>query len=274
MGETVGIVMPAYNSQRYIAEAIQSVLAQDYRDWELWVADDGSGDDTRKIVRAFARRDSRIHWLKSPQGHTGVCGARARGIEAARTPWIAFLDSDDVWHPDKLGVQLETAGQEKSGFLFTAAGFLDAEGRELAYVQGVPERIGYSELLKGNGIPCSSVLIRRELLEDCFQPRDVGLCEDYAAWLRILRDRVPCAVGIGKPLLKRRLVPGSESSCKLRNALRALKTYRSQNFSAGKALWFWGHYAWRGLVKYGRIVRYGYPGENSTGSELPVSDAV
>lgn len=256
MGEaTIGIVMPAYNAAGVIGEAIRSVLEQDYSDWLLFVCDDGSTDHTKRVVQEYSMRDERIQWIESRKGNTGVCGARRRGIRVAKTPWIAFLDSDDRWLPDKLSSQLRAAEQNNCGFVFTASGFMDADGAMKDHVMHVPERIGYPEILQQNIISCSSVLIRRELLKDCFTDADGAVCEDFAVWIRILRDREPYALGIDRPLLQYRLQPGSLSSNKLKNAVKVWKTYLACGLPLWEAAGAWAQYAYRSVAKYQKIRR-------------------
>ena len=99
----VSIIMPAFNSARYICESIDSVLAQTYAEWELWVVDDGSTDNTAEVVKKF--KDRRIHYVKQAT-NKGVAAARNLGIEKSRGRFLAFLDSDDIWLPEKLEKQL------------------------------------------------------------------------------------------------------------------------------------------------------------------------
>ena len=96
----VSIVMPAYNAEKYIEQAIRSVINQTYKDWELIVIDDGSIDNTASILFELAALDSRIHALKNEK-NCGASYTRNRAISLARGEWIAFLDSDDLWMPEK-----------------------------------------------------------------------------------------------------------------------------------------------------------------------------
>jgi glycosyltransferase involved in cell wall biosynthesis len=98
----VSVVIPTYNRARYVTEAIDSVLAQTYKDREIIVVDDGSTDDTARALKPYKRHIRHIR-----QDNAGVSAARNAGIRAARAEWIAFLDSDDVWRPEKLAVQME-----------------------------------------------------------------------------------------------------------------------------------------------------------------------
>ena len=97
----VSVIMPAYNAEKYIEEAVSSVLSQTYKNWELLILDDCSSDCTAEIAEYFASLDTRIRLLRNPQ-NMGVAKTRNRGFDIAKGEWIALLDSDDVWHSDKL----------------------------------------------------------------------------------------------------------------------------------------------------------------------------
>lgn len=251
--DTIGIVMPTFNSAQYLANSIRSVVSQDYTDWLLFVSDDGSTDDTYDIVHEFMKVDQRIHWLGSKDGHKGVCHARRRGILAANTEWIAFLDSDDIWCPNKLSTQIALAKRDHASFVFTASAFIDNKENLLDYTLHVPTQVGYPEILKQDIISCSSVLIRRTLLETSFQKEDAEVCEDYAAWIRVLRDHDLYAVGIDMPLLQYRLRARSLSANKLQSAYRTFKTYRASGLSMRDTVWAWLHYVHRSIIKYSQI---------------------
>ena len=102
----VSIIMPAYNAEKYIEEAIYSVLAQTHKEWELIIIDDCSSDNTEQIVLKYVSKDTRIRYLKNPV-NLGVSKSRNLGIKKSKNDWIAFLDSDDCWENDKLEKQLK-----------------------------------------------------------------------------------------------------------------------------------------------------------------------
>lgn len=123
----VSVVIPAYNSEAFVAEAIQSALDQSYRDLEVIVVDDGSTDATEKVVRSFPERVVYHH-----QKNRGAAAARTVGVERAGGEWIAFLDSDDVWYPEKLAVQLEEARRHPGcAFFYSDMDAVDRAGRVL-----------------------------------------------------------------------------------------------------------------------------------------------
>lgn len=116
--------MPAYNSARYIAGAIDSVRAQTVPDWELLIVDDGSTDGTGAVIARYAQLDSRIRCFTMAQNR-GAAFCRAFAVERAAGAWVAFLDSDDLWLPDKLEKQLAFAWRSpEAKLIFTASAFL------------------------------------------------------------------------------------------------------------------------------------------------------
>ena len=180
----VSVIMAAYDAERWIGEAIESVLAQTYEDWELLVADDGSRDGTVAAVRGYG--DPRIRLLEA--SHAGVLGhVRNRAIEAARGEVIALLDADDAWAPRKLELQLGLlADRPEVGVVHTGAELLvDGTRRPGPAPPGGPL---VRNLLANNFIYSSSAAIRRELLDEhgTFDP-DPGLrgSPDYELWLRL-----------------------------------------------------------------------------------------
>lgn len=216
---SVSIVMPAYNAQRYIKIAINSVLEQTFKDWELLVVDDSSTDDTGKYVLEYA--DDRIRYLKNP-GNLGVVQTRNRAIDAARGKYIAFLDSDDIWLPHKLDAQVRML---ESGVAISYGSYvrIAEDGRALGTVL-VPQSLRYNDMLKSNFIGHLTGIYRKDCLPDLrFEP---GGHEDYVFWLRAVKIAGEIhATSPEMPLAHYRVVKNSLSSNK------------------GKAMrWQWGIY--------------------------------
>lgn len=247
----VSIIMPAYNAERYIEASIRSVLNQTWPHWELIVVDDCSSDRTAEIVRLFQSEDSRIRLLQNA-ANRGVSASRNAGIAQAKGEWVAFLDSDDCWRQDKLALQLEFAQRNHCPFTFTGSGFMDENGQPLSYCLSVPGRLTFRRLLKQNLVSCSSVLIRRELMKG-FPAVSERMHEDFAAWLMILRDHQLAACGLDKPLLIYRVSRNSKSGNKLRAALMTFRVYRYIGLPFPAAVYYWGWYAGKSLMKYGKI---------------------
>jgi teichuronic acid biosynthesis glycosyltransferase TuaG len=181
MRHLVSVIMPAYNAEAYVAEAIDSVIDQTYTDWELVVVDDGSKDGTAAIVKGFCARDSRVNYIFRQNG--GQAAARNTGIRASRGDLVAFLDSDDLWVREKLELQteaLEKIGADvvsSNGFVFRD-GDRATEAYELATVAGKTSGAEMFKLLyEFNRIQIQSVLVW-----------SYQNCEDYDLWLSLARS--------------------------------------------------------------------------------------
>lgn len=248
----ISIIMPAYNAERYIEESIKSVLAQTWKTWELLIVDDCSTDKTQLIVNRCAAEDKRILLLSNPR-NLGVAGTRNRGVQEAHGDWIAFLDSDDLWTPDKLTLQVDLIKKTNALFTFTGSSFIDENGMGLSYILLVPSEISYKELLKQNLISCSSVLISKPLLLS--HPMSAGnIHEDFAAWLTILRDMDISAYGVNKPALIYRIHSSSKSAQKWKAAIMNWNVYRKIGLNFGACCYYQICYIFRNLKKYFNIL--------------------
>ncbi len=241
----ISIIMAAYNAERTISMAIESVLAQTYTNWELIVIDDGSEDATSSIVRGY--EEPRIHLIQNDR-NKGVSASRKEGMEEARGEWIAILDSDDKWLPDKLQKQLEAAASNEADIVFTGSAFMDYEGHLKNWQLHVPRSISYRELLKQNLISNSSVLVKADLYRKYYVSGD-DLHEDYALWLSILGDGGR-AYGIDEPLLVYRLAKTSKSGNKRNAARMNWNTYRYIGLNLLETLYYMCWYMTKGIMKY------------------------
>lgn len=249
----ISVIMPAYNAERYIEMSIQSVFSQTFQDWELIIVDDCSTDCTPHIVKTLLHSNKSIQYYKN-SSNLGAAESRNHGVAMASGDWIAFLDSDDCWHPDKLKLQLEFAMQNHADFVFTGSAFMDEKGTLLDYYLPAPSMVNYRSLLKQNVISCSSVLIRRGLVQQYPMKGDDKIHEDFAVWLQILRDKKITAYGINLPLLIYRVSPKSKSGNKAKAGLMTYRVYRSLGIATIPALFYWLHYCIRSLKKYCHLI--------------------
>ena len=246
----ISVIMPAYNSAAYLPYAIRSVLSQTYRNLELIVVDDASADDTEAILASFS--DPRLCVIRNEK-NIGVGAARNRGVAAASGNWIAFLDADDTWKPDKLEKQMHLLlHHPDAALLYTGSRFTDAEGRRVDYVLRVPAQVNRSQLLKQNILSCSSALVRKEYMEKYPMPDRRDLHEDFAVWIRILSE-VPYAYGVDEPLLYYRLSKTSKSGNKLRAIRMTWNTYTYCGVTGPEKAWSMLHYLIRNSQKYATI---------------------
>lgn len=249
----ISIIMPAYNCEKYITQAVKSVIEQTYQNWELLIINDASNDSTPNIINALAKMDLRIFTYNNEE-NKGVSETRNRGVSLAKGAWIAFLDSDDMWMKKKLEKQVEfLKNNETAELIFTGSAFMNEENHRAEYVLHVPQKVGFRELLKQNVISCSSVLIKKEHLLTYKMPSD-KLHEDYTVWLRTLK-KGKAAYGLDEPLLIYRISSNSKSGNKLKAAKMQFRVYRFVGLNVCLASYYMVWYAVRNIKKYRRIQR-------------------
>ena len=183
----VSVVVPTYGRANILPRALDSVLSQTYSDFELIVVDDCSPDDTNKIVDSYS--DNRIMYLRHEQNR-GANAARNTGIKAANGEYLAFLDDDDKWLPEKLEQQMALYDKldESFGLVYTGRRIVNSDEVIERYIPQLEGNI-YPKLLRKNVIPSETPLIRT----DCFDNVglfDTGLrsCQDWDMWLRIAKN--------------------------------------------------------------------------------------
>jgi teichuronic acid biosynthesis glycosyltransferase TuaG len=247
----VSVIMPNFNGAKYIESAIASVRAQSERDWQLLIADDGSSDNSPDIVATISAVDPRVK-LVGGGSREGPARARNRAISAADGRYLAFLDSDDVWAPEKLALQLELQRYHGCAVTFTGIHKMDAFGQLERRVIPPRSTVSYRELLNRNYLPCSSVIVDREHVGDIRMP-DILRRQDYALWLEILRRTGELAYARTEPLLHYRMYPGSFSASKLVGALYHWKVLRDlEKLGPVSAS---GHFAMYALQSGGEYLR-------------------
>lgn len=233
--DLVSVIMPMYNSEKYIAQTIESVQAQTVSNWEIIIMDDRSTDGSAEIAKRYAMQDARIHYYLEEE-KSGVAKARNDAMRHARGRFLAFLDSDDMWMPEKLARQLQLMREKGVAFVYSGCAVMDEDGKPTGKIREVPEQLDYQKLLHGNVVPCLTVLIDRSVTGD-FQMPQMGH-EDYAAWLTILK-KIPKACGINEALAYYRVNRKSVSANKLRAVKWAWNVYRrNQKLPIYKCIWY------------------------------------
>lgn len=244
----VSIVMPAYCAEKYIEAAIQSVVDQTYTNWELLVLDDGSQDNTIQIVQALAKQDSRIR-LYQNERNMGPAKTRNRGLDLSQGDYTAFLDSDDIWHADKLEKQVALAEREHADIAYCSYAIIDGNNSKRCNDFLVPSRTDLKGLLKKNVIGCSTVLLSRATVGD-FRFSTDYYHEDYVLWLSMLQTGKK-AVGLEEVLVDYRFHASGRAANKASSAKHRWHIYRSfLGLSVVQSLYYLSHYALNGIVKY------------------------
>jgi teichuronic acid biosynthesis glycosyltransferase TuaG len=238
--------MAAHDAEAFIAETIASVQAQTLGDWELLVADDASSDRTTAIVAAAAAEDPRIRLIRlEPNG--GVARARNEALAAAQGRFIAFLDSDDLWLPQKLERQVAFMQRQDAAVSYTGYRRIDETGRRIGRLISAPPRLGYRELLQNTAIATLTGMV------DTAKTGPICMAEarrdDYILWLSLLR-RGFVAHGLQLDLARYRVVRGSLSSKPMRSAAWVWEVYRKvENLGRLQAAWCMLHYSVRAMLK-------------------------
>lgn len=249
----VSIIMAAYNAEKTIRQAIESVLAQTYSNFELLVVNDCSKDQTQAIVEEYSQKDARVRLIINPH-NMGVSHTRLNGLNAATGEWIAVLDSDDAWMPDKLEKQMVLQKRTGAVLLYTGSQFMDSDGNKIDWVLNVPEKVNYRTLLKQNILSNSSSLCRKDLYKKHYAIGD-EMHEDFALWLNILKNG-EVAYGVNEPLLIYRVSTNSKSGNKLKAAKMNWNTYRAVGLNVLEAVYYEICYVFKNIIKYCKIKKY------------------
>lgn len=240
----VSIITPVYNASRWLPETLASVRAQTFSDWEQILVDDGSTDNSREIAEEAARTDARFRLLRTPH-NGGPSAARNYGLDAARGRFIAFLDADDLWLPEKLARCIEWMTTHNHGFIYHDYRHISHDGFRMGRLVNGPPELTMRTLHTSRGTGCLTIVIDRELVPELRFPQIAPHhAEDFCLWTMLLR-RGHIGHRLPVDLARYRLSPKSRSSNKLESAANAWYLYR--HFS--QLPWFtaiswWLQYAW------------------------------
>lgn len=223
----VSVIMPAYNSELYIEESISSVLNQSYKNLEILVTDDCSLDGTQRCVEELAKHDQRVRYFRLNE-NSGAAVARNNSLKHAKGRYIAFLDADDVWLENKLELQLAFMKTNDSAFSFTGYSTYYGDGRfeDKVIDSKTLNKIAHNDLLKKTcTVGCSTVILDKTKLPK-IEMTNIRTGQDYALWLRLLRESGQVAHNYKKRLTGYRVLQGSISRNKFKKAKRQWQIYR------------------------------------------------
>lgn len=241
----VSIVMAAYNAENFIVSTVNSIFSQTYTNWELIIVDDLSKDRTREIIQKID--DNRIRLIISEKnGGPGV--ARNKGIEAAKGQFLAFLDTDDIWSPDKIQKQVEFMLKNNYPISHTSYSFINEAGEAIPGYVKVSPVVNQNSYMKNTEIGLSTSMINRQLVKKVqFSPmRDR---EDTRLWIELLASGYN-SYGIEETLMKYRVREGQVSGNKFKSAFRTLKLYLDiKNIPIHSRILNFGFYFINGIIK-------------------------
>lgn len=235
----VSVITPLYNGEEYIGDTIESVRNQTFRDWEMVIVDDQSRDSSLEIAHSYAQKDSRIRIKQLPK-RSGPAVARNHAINLSKGRLIAFLDSDDLWVPEKLEKQVSYMLENNLHFTFSWYQEMDEQGSLSEKIVQPPEKVCYEDMLKTCHIGCLTAMYDTDHFGKVRMP-NMKRRQDYALWLELLK-RDDCAHGIQEVLAfyRRRTVSVSSNKLKLLkynwNVLR-----KNQGMSVGKSAYYLSH---------------------------------
>lgn len=248
--ELVSIITPLYNAEKWILETANSVKAQTYSNWEWIIVNDCSTDSSLKLVEELAATDGRIKVITNSV-NLKTAKTRNRGIREAKGRYIAFIDSDDIWVPEKLEKQISFMKKNGVSFSYHAyKKFRDSLACQGAVIN-VPESVDYKELLKTNSIACLSAIYDVEILGKIEMPDGYKAREDYLTWLKILRTRNIKAYGLSDCLGYYRILNNSYSGNKIEVSKIQWKLYREvEKLNLFQAIPTFIFYLLNGFLKY------------------------
>ena len=225
MPPLVSVIMPTYNCAAYIISSVESVLSQTMEDWSLEIVDDLSTDNTAELLRPYIQRDRRIHYSCLPK-NSGPAAARTEALRSADGRYVAFLDSDDLWYPEKLEKQI--AFMEKNGAAFSCTAYrqMDPEGKDLHIVLTPPRKLDYRGCIRlSNPIGNLTAMYDQTVIGKLEVP-PIRKRNDFALWLQVLKRTEYCYGMEDVLAVYRAGRPGSVSRKKLGQAKYHWQLYR------------------------------------------------
>lgn len=245
--DLVSIITPAYNAEQYLSMTIESVLAQTYQNWELLISNDCSTDNTQKIIESYMDKDNRIKTINAEK-NGGVSAARNLALGQAAGKYIAFVDSDDLWHPQKLEKQIAFMQNNNYAFTYTSYQMVDETGQKLNRYIYSAEKMQHTDVIKNTLIGCLTVVVNREVVGDFAMPL-IPHTEDTMAWYEILK-RGFTAYGMPEVLSYYRVSTTSMTSNKVKMVKLQWDTYRSYcKYGIAKSSYYLCCYAFNAVKK-------------------------
>jgi glycosyltransferase involved in cell wall biosynthesis len=220
--ELVSIIIPAYNCEGFIGRTLESVLSQTYKNWEAIIIDDCSTDNTLDLVKSYSLKNQKIRYQKLSK-NSGAAVARNAAVNLAKGKYLAFLDSDDIWFPEKLEQQIKF--MQDNGYLFTCTSYnkIDSQGNDLGFIIRAKNFRNYNGVLKRNP-GNSTVIYDAESLGKIIIP-DIRKRNDYVMWLQVVK-KAKILHGLDEVLTSHRIRTGSLSRNKVGLVYYHWKVYR------------------------------------------------
>ena len=221
----VSVIMPSYNAERFIAESIESVLRQTYTNWELVVTDDCSTDRTPQIVQSYCEKDARIRFAVAKQ-HSGIAGTRNQCLERAQGRFVAFLDNDDLWLPEKLEKQVRFLLDNDYAFCYSAYELINEDGSPKGKTIKTAGVIDYDKYLRNTIVGSGTIMLDTQKTGPLHMPIN-ATSDDMALWCKVMKDGHK-AYPIEEVMMQYRVRSDSASANKWKAAQDVWRVYRKQ----------------------------------------------
>lgn len=221
--QKVSIITPVYKCEKLIAETIECVLKQTYHDWEMLLVDDCTPDNSAEIIKKYAEKDGRIKYIKQEQ-NGGAALARNKALELSTGRYVAYLDADDLWKPEKLEKQIKFMNENKVGFSCTDYEKIDESGNSLNKIIKIPKKVNYNLFLRNTIIQTVGVMVDTEITgKELLVMPNIRRRQDAATWCQLLKSGFDCYE-----------VPGNLSYYRV-----VSNSLSSNKFKAIKMNWYW-----------------------------------
>lgn len=243
----ISIITPSYKSEKFISSTIKSVINQSYQYWEMIIVDDLSPDNSNEIIDDYIKIDNRIKLIRLEE-NCGPAIARNKAIEKSEGRYIAFLDADDLWKPEKLEKQIRFMEKYNLSLSYTSYDLTDEKNNDLGSFI-TKQKVNYYDLLKTNRIGCLTAMYDTYKIGKVYMPNMIKR-QDYGLWLKILKE-TNYAMGILEPLATYRIMNNSVSSNKFVAAQYVWKIFRDvEKLNIFQSVYYFCFYVYYGLRKY------------------------
>jgi len=243
----VSNIVPCYNAETFLGATLEAVIAQTFTDWECVVVDDASRDGSAAVLAQYAERDPRIRPVFQPV-NGGAAAARNAGLGVIRGRYLAFLDADDYWLPEKLAKQVAYMREKGAPIVHTSYRFIDKKGAFLPGGVRASNRVDLRTYMRNTEIGMSTSLLDRGQVGE-FSFRDIRLCQDTHLWLVLLR-RGLVSLGMAETLVHYRVREGQISGSKVAMAKQVYALYREiGEVGVATQLFSFASYAFNGFRK-------------------------
>jgi len=245
----VSIITPMYNGGKFVSQTIETVLNQTYPNWEMIVVNDGSKDDSPKIVSELSKKDSRIRLIN--QSNSGSASARNNGLRNANGRFICFLDSDDLWEPEFLEEQIDFLTKNNASIVSASYNRINDKNNKILKPFIIPTRMKYSNILKTCSLSCLTTMYDKDKIGDVFFDESLmSMRDDHAFWLSLLK-KTDCALGNKKVLASYRMFVASTTANKKKVMMPQFNIYyKIEKLGLIRSTYYFIHWAINGYIKY------------------------